>query len=353
MHDLRTETFPELYEQWARRQITQAYAAGVLGMSERTFRRYVAKYRKFGPNGLMDRRAMGCRSAPPVEVTALAKLYAEGQPGWSSVRGFYRVYRDSHGGSRSYTWVKNRLQEAGLVTPRRSNRSTGESDDRQPAEGLLLHQASSTSGWLPTRVWQLVLVVDDASRRVHSGVFARNDAIRARFRTVLETIVANGLFDAIHVDRALRSHHDCQDSGHFPLAMSHLGVSMIPSCSPEARNRYDRVFRVLHQCLPQHMADAGIQSRHEANEFLQSYWAKLNRFFVIQAEQSTASFAPLDPKYEVEVRRILCSHKPFEVDTDCRVHHPGKRASAQVACCPHADAGVHGVVHTNEDRRRS
>lgn len=66
---------------------------------------------------------------------------------------------------------------------------------------------------LPTRIWQLVLVVDDASRRVHSGLFVRSEEIQTRFSTVDETILVKGLFKAIHVDRALRSHHDCQSSG--------------------------------------------------------------------------------------------------------------------------------------------
>ena len=349
--DLRTAMFPELYARWTSRQITQARAAGLLGMSTRTFRRYAARYRTFGRRGLADWRAMGSRSAPPEEIATLEKLYAEGHLG-RSVREFFRVYRDSHGGGRSYTWVKSRLQDAGLVARRRSPRSADESGDRQPAEGLLLHQAHSVGEWLPTRIWQLVLVVDDASRRVHSGLFVRSEEIRTRFSTVHEIIVVNGLFKAIHVDRALQSRHDCQDFGHFPRAMKRLGVSIIPSCPPEARTRYERVFRVLQQCLPQQMADAGIQSRREANKFLRSYWAKFNRFFVIQPKQTRTAFAPLEPGYEAEVRGILCSHKTLEVDTDCRARHPDQRGAAQVTCSHHANAGVQGAVHTNEDRKR-
>ena len=346
-------TFPELYERWTKRQISGAHAAGLLGVSERTFRRYVAKYRQSGQKGLVDRRAMSSRKAPPEEVAALEKMYAEGHLGWS-VRAFFRAYRDSHGGDRSYTWVKNHLQEAGLVTPCRSTRVPGESGGRQPAEGLLLHQASSTREWLPKRIWQLLLVVDDASSRVHSGLFVRSEVIRTRCRTVHETIVANGLFGAIHVDRALRSHHDCQESGHFHRAMRRLGVSVVPSCPTSARDRHERVFRVLKQCLPQQMADAGVRSIREANEFLWSYWAKLNRFFAIQPKQATTAFTPLLPKYEAEVLRILSPHKTLEVATDSRVRPPGKRISAEgdggaIALL----AGVQGVVHASEDRRLS
>lgn len=352
MHDLRMAIFPELHERWTKRQISGAHAAGLLGMSERTFRRYVAKYRKFGRKGLVDRRTMGSRSAPPEEVAALVRLYAEGHLG-SSVRAFFRVYRDSHGGDRSYTWVKNRLQEARLVTPLRSTRSKGESGGRQPAEGLLLHQASSTREWLPTRIWQLLLVVDDASRRVHSGLFVRSEVIRVRFRTVREIIVANGLFDSIHVDRALRSHHDCQESGQFHRVMRRIGIGVVRSCPRAARARYERVFRVLQQCLPQQMADAGVHSIPEANEFLRSYWAKLNRFFVVQPKQTTSAFTPLLPGYEAEVVETLRSPMALEVGTDSSVWPSGKRTSAQVMRGHRANAGVHGVARANEYRRFS
>ena len=41
-------------------------------------------------------------------------LYRERYPGWN-VKHFHSFYRREHGGERSYTWVKNALQRAGLV----------------------------------------------------------------------------------------------------------------------------------------------------------------------------------------------------------------------------------------------
>ena len=69
------------------RQITQAHAAGLLGVSERTFRRYVVRYRELGLKGLEDPRR-----APAEEIDALVGLYAERYLGWS-VRTFFREYQ--------------------------------------------------------------------------------------------------------------------------------------------------------------------------------------------------------------------------------------------------------------------
>ena len=41
-------------------------------------------------------------------------LYRERYEGWN-VKHFHSFYRREHGGRRSYTWVKNTLQRAGLV----------------------------------------------------------------------------------------------------------------------------------------------------------------------------------------------------------------------------------------------
>lgn len=307
--DLRTARFVEVYEQWASRQISRAHAAGLLGISESTFRRYVARYREQGPKGLEDRRATSPRRAPDEEVATLVGLYAERYRGWP-VRRFYRAYRDSHGGTRSYTWVKNRLHESGLVTPRRSTRSTPDGGRRQPAEGRLLHQASCAYQWLPKQTWQLVALVDDASDRFHSGLFVESETIRCRFRTIYETIVAKGLFDAIHVDPALRNRHDCRETGRFADAMRELLISVIPSCGPKARSRYRRSFRILREALPQQLADAGIESASEANEFLPSFWEKFNQFVAIEPARSKAAFDPLGPTLKPKTAVILGVRPP-------------------------------------------
>jgi len=324
MRDLRTARFVQVYEQWASRQISRAHAAGLLGVSETTFRRYVARYREQGLKGLEDGRATSPRRAPDEEVVALVALYTERYRGWP-VREFYRAYTDSHGGTRSYTWVKNRLHESGLVTPRRSTRSTLASRGRRPSEGRLLHQASCVFQWLPKRTCELVALVDDASDRVHSGLFVESETIWCRFRTIYETILANGLFDAIHVDPALRNSDDCRETGRFPDAMRKLQISVLPSCGPKARSRYRRSLRILREALPQELADAGIQSPCEANAFLSSYWKKFNRFVAIEPEQSESAFQPLSPTLEAVTAEILGVHENPVVATDNGAGYPGEQ----------------------------
>ena len=64
---------------------------------------------------LIDRRLgqVSQRKAQVDEVMRLTEQYRQRHSGWSA-KHFYAWYRRDSGG-RSYTWVKSRLQEAGLV----------------------------------------------------------------------------------------------------------------------------------------------------------------------------------------------------------------------------------------------
>ena len=61
---LRLMKFEEVYGRTHRGGLSQAEAAEVLGVSERTFRRWRDRYEAEGADGLYDRR-LGRLSAPP------------------------------------------------------------------------------------------------------------------------------------------------------------------------------------------------------------------------------------------------------------------------------------------------
>jgi len=69
--------FEEAYEGWSAGRLTQAAAAQILGMCERSFRRYLSRYEAEGLEGLIDRRLehVSNRRAPVDEVMALTERY--------------------------------------------------------------------------------------------------------------------------------------------------------------------------------------------------------------------------------------------------------------------------------------
>jgi hypothetical protein len=69
--------FEKVYEGWNAGRLTQEEAARVLGVCERSFRRYLVRYEAEGLEGLLDRRLerSSSRSAPVDEVMAMQESY--------------------------------------------------------------------------------------------------------------------------------------------------------------------------------------------------------------------------------------------------------------------------------------
>ena len=68
LQEIRLMRFEEAYGGWTRGCLTQSEAASLLGVCDRTFRRYLVRYEAEGLDGLIDRRlAQAVRSHWAVE----------------------------------------------------------------------------------------------------------------------------------------------------------------------------------------------------------------------------------------------------------------------------------------------
>src|ERR1700737_698370 len=95
-------------------------AAEIIGVSDRTMRRWRERYREHGYDGLYDRRK---RSPSPKRVPIEAggkvlQLFREKYFDFN-VRHFHEKLVEEHGIELSYSWVKTALQGAGLVGKRK------------------------------------------------------------------------------------------------------------------------------------------------------------------------------------------------------------------------------------------
>jgi transposase len=115
LREIRKMRFEEVYTGWNESRLTQEEAARILGVCDRTFRRYIDRYEYLGMDGLSDKRLSQASfsRAPVDEVMAVADRDKSHCRGWN-VKHFYSKYQKD-GGQRSYSWVKNTLQSRGLV----------------------------------------------------------------------------------------------------------------------------------------------------------------------------------------------------------------------------------------------
>ena len=84
LQEIRKMRFEEAYAGWQGGRLRQEEAARLLGVCERTFRRYVDRYEDEGLQGLIDKRLaqVSPRKAPVDEVMALVDRYRGRHPGW-------------------------------------------------------------------------------------------------------------------------------------------------------------------------------------------------------------------------------------------------------------------------------
>ena len=280
LQETRMKRFEEAFSGWTEKRLTQEEAARLLGVCERTFRRYVDRYEELGLDGLVDKRLsqISHRKAPVDEVMALVERYRRRHRGWTASH-FHSWYRRD-GGRRSYTFVKVRLQEAGLIqkAPRRGVHR--KQRDRSPWPGMMLFQDGSTHEWVPGQIWDLIITMDDATSQHYSMFFVEEEGTKSSFRGIREVIRAKGLFSSLYIDRGSHYWHtpkaggkvDKKNPTQFGRAMAQLGIEMIASYSPEARGRVERAFGTHQGRLPKELAFHGITDMEKANRYLQQVY---------------------------------------------------------------------------------
>ena len=332
LQEIRRMRFVEAYVGWQARRLTQGEAARLLGVCDRTFRRYVDRYEEEGLDGLVDKRLgeVSTRRAPVDEVVRTETLYRERYDGWS-VKHFYGFYRREHGGGRSYTWVKNTLQRAGLVAKAPGRGKHRKRRARAPLVGMMLHQDGSTHEWVPDRQWDLIVTLDDATSEHYSMFFVEEEGTASSFRGLAEVIRGWGLPSSLYTDRG--SHYwstpeaggkvDRDRPTQFGRAMRQLGVQMIPAYSPEARGRCERMFGTHQGRLPKELAARGIDTMDGANRYLaEHYRAAFNAEFAVAAVEQGSAFVPfIGPG----LADILCEHHERTVNRDHCVSFQGRR----------------------------
>ena len=301
LQETRKMRFEEALSGWRAGRLTQEEAARLLGVCERSFRRYLNRYEEAGLDGLIDKRLeqVSHRRAPVDEVLSVTELYRKRYAGWN-VNHFYAWYRREHGGTRSYSWVKNALQGQGVVAKAPGRGKHRKRRERAPLIGMMIHQDGSTHEWVPGQKWDLIVTMDDATNEHYSMFFVEQEGTQSSLKGVAEVIEQQGLFSSFYSDRG--SHYwttpeadgkvDKNNLTQFGRAMKQLGIDMIPAYSPEARGRSERMFRTHQERLPRELALAGVTDMASANHYLEAYKANFNAEFMQPAMEQGSAFVP-------------------------------------------------------------
>jgi transposase len=330
LQEIRKMEFERIFTGWRAKRLTQDQAASILGVSSRTFRRYINQYTEEGIEGLYDKRLTQAshRRAPLNEVLDVCNLYRDRYSDFN-VKHFYRWYQREHGGKRSYTWIKNTLQKKQLVQKGFKKGPHRKKRERSPYPGMMIHQDGSTHEWVPDKKWDLIVTMDDATNEHYSMFFVDEEGTASSFRGVREIIETRGLFSSFYSDRGSHYWYTPKAGGkvdkirltQFGRALAHLGIEMIPAYSPEARGRSERMFSTHQDRLVKELAFTGITDMRKANQYIKEiYMPNFNDEFAKPAPEKGSVFVPWVGE---DIKDILCEQHKRTVNNDNCVSFKG------------------------------
>jgi transposase len=346
------------------KQITWWQAAEILGISDRSMRRWKGRYEEYGYDGLFDRRKgkPSPKRVPLQQVEEVLRLYQDRYADLN-VRHFHEKLGEEHGIGLGYTWVKLALQGAGLVKKGHKRGVHRKRRPRRPLPGMLLHLDGSKHRWFQDDRWyDLIEVLDDATSETYYAQLVEEESTRTVMAALKDVIERKGRFCALYNDRASHFFETPQAGGpvdrqrltQVGRALKELGIQMIPAYSPQARGRGERRFGTWQGRLPQELRLAGITGVEEANRFLRErYIAEINHKFSVAAAEKGHAFVPvggsdLDRIFSVQTERVVAKDNTVRLDNRVwqieRTSWRGTLAGCRVTVCEHLDGRV-TIVH--------
>jgi transposase len=342
------------------KRITWLEAAEIIGVCDRTMRRMCERYQEFGYDGLFDQRHRK-RTTLRVPLETAERVLALYQETYFdlSVRHFHEKLQEEHGISLSYTWVKQALQGAGLVTRRKKRGPHRRRRPRRPLPGMLLHIDGSKHRWFSDeRYYDLLVILDDATSEIYYAQLVEEESTRTVMAALRELIQTKGLFCALYSDRGrhffvTRKAGEKVDPSRLTQvgrAMKELSIQMIPAYSPQARGRSERSFGTGQNRLPQELRLAGINSLEQANAFLRErYIEEFNRKFSQPAAEKGTAFrkchrSDLDRVFSIQTERVVAKDNTVTIqDRYWQLRKTRFRktlAGCTVTICEHLDGRV-------------
>ena len=308
-------------------------AAEILGITPRGLRRLRQRMEQFGYQGLVDMRRgrPSPRRTPVAEVERILELYREKCSGFNA-RHFFQTVRREHRVKLSYSCVKQILQGAGLVKKRRARGRHRRRRERRPRFGEMLHLDGSRHAWLalvPEERQTLIQMVDDATSRLLYAQLWPGETTRAVMTAMREVVREHGIPESFYTDRAGWAFETPKAGGKVSKthltqvgeALARLGVEHIPSYSPQARGRSERMNRTLQDRLVNELRAAGIVTPEAANGYLRErYLPTHNEEFAQEPADPTRAFVELG---EVDLDEIFFEEAVRTVGKDNTVGFDG------------------------------
>ena len=324
LQGVRMIKFLDVLGRYEASEFSQLDAAELLGVGERTFRRWRRRFEDEGEAGLLDRRlgkASGKR-VPTDREDEVERLYRTRYCGFTA-KHFHEHLVSDHRFSWGYTWTKGFLHSKGLLERAVRRGAHRRKRPRRPLPGMMLHQDGSQHEWLKGRPkLDLIVTMDDATSQIYSAFLVEEEGTASSLRGLGEVFAARGLPLSLYTDRGSHYFHTPAAGGavdrtrltQVGRALERLGVEHIAAYSPQARGRSERVFQTLQDRLVKELALARIATPDAANAFLRDHYIGAhNARFAVRPEQEGSAFVAIPG---VDLAEVLCVQEERQVGND-------------------------------------
>ena len=321
---VRMIKFSSILSRYEAAEFSQAEAAELLGIGERTFRRWRQRFEDEGEAGLLDRRlgkASGKR-VPSDRSDEVEALYRTRYAGFTA-KHFHEHLVKEHNFGWGYTWTKTFLYSKGLLEKAKRRGAHRRKRERRPLPGMMLHQDGSMHVWLAGQpALDLIVTLDDATSAIYSAFLIEEEGTASTFRALTEVFGSHGLPMSLYTDRGAHYFYTPTAGGEVDRsrptqvgrALERLGVEHIAAYSPQARGRSERVFHTLQDRLVKELALKEIDTVEAANLFLRDvYISEHNARFAVAAAQEGTAFVAIPG---VDLAEILCVQEERQVGND-------------------------------------
>lgn len=315
-----------LLSQVMAKQLNQARAAQLLGLSDRQVRNLLRAIKFDGPQGIVSKKR-GKPSNRAVKAkfkNQVMALVREKYPDFGPTFACEKLL-ECHNITLSNESLRKWMIQDNLWVPRKSKHRSHPLRPRRHYFGELIQIDASSHLWFEDRAGKCALIVfiDDATSRITSLYFCPVECLQGYFSALKNHLVKYGRPRGLYSDRhSIFGGSDKIHHAQFIRAIKELDIESILARSPQAKGRVERVNGVLQDRLVKEMRLRSINNIEDANRYLPSFMEAYNEKFSKEPRGQFDAHRPLASGCDLE--RILTRCEARTVTKDLCISYNSK-----------------------------
>lgn len=311
------------------KRITQEEGAEVLKISERHFRRIIARYRQQGNLGLVSRhrgkpgnRKLAGDKRERIDKFIKDRLHKGFKPTFMAEK-----LEKYQGIKISKETMRQIMIEEGVHEAKVRKKKIHPPRERKKQVGDIVQIDGSSHAWLEDRGPKvcLLLFVDDATSAILAAEFTKTESFFSYAKLCKSYFRSKGLPKSFYSDRfGVFKVNTGEKDGvtQFQRVMNTLGIETIFASSPQAKGRVERANQTFQDRLVKEMRLRHIGSYQAANAYLPEFIQDYNRRFAVLPRSMGDNHAPLDKSQDLDF--LFSVHRERIITKDLLIHYDNK-----------------------------